>query len=280
MYGTLTDTVTGAVHGQHGGVVMSSEVTWGVLGRRYWVDYVVVGALLVFVGVLAEFVEPYHRQFPIGYDTVFCMTSYEHWEHPLAPYYVLFIITLLLPTAVFGLSQIWLKSRHDFHHATLALFTAFAFVMVFTEMIKNQAGRYRPDYYWRESTGDEKTIRDGRYSFPSGHSSVSFGCLVVLSCYILSKFKVFTSNGGGLWKVAIAMIPMEIAWIIAVSRTMDNHHNFSDIVAGLCLGLPIGVFSYFLYYPPLNSPDCDIPKLYSVPSQQWTSYESKENDHL
>jgi diacylglycerol diphosphate phosphatase/phosphatidate phosphatase len=49
--------------------------------------------------------------------------------------------------------------------------------------------------------------------------------------------------------------------IVAVSRTIDYHHNFSDILAGSLIGAVISYICYFLYFPDLSDPASDQPKI-------------------
>jgi len=85
---------------------------------------------------------------------------------------------------------------------------------VVTDLIKNQVGRPRPDFFYRcypdgnppegqpsffelECTNpDLATIEEGRRSFPSGHSSFSFCLTIWLSLYMTAKlrYKIFTRN--------------------------------------------------------------------------------------
>eukprot|EP00211_Chloroparvula_japonica_P017014 CAMPEP_0119139144 /NCGR_PEP_ID=MMETSP1310-20130426/26961_1 /TAXON_ID=464262 /ORGANISM="Genus nov. species nov., Strain RCC2339" /LENGTH=277 /DNA_ID=CAMNT_0007130407 /DNA_START=117 /DNA_END=947 /DNA_ORIENTATION=- len=237
------------------------------LAKRHWVDYLVLCVVFILVGILAEFVEPFHRHLPMvppscgegnkgtcpeleqyNVTTPFPMTSYPHADKILVPWYILFTTCLAFPHIFFGIGAFFMRSAHDLHHASMGLFSAFAYTLVFTEAIKNQAGRYRPDFFYRLLSGDEDMIKDGRYSFPSGHSSLSFATMAFLSCYIAGKLGTFRSDAAGqLWQFSMICIPIQIAWFIAVSRTQDYHHNFSDIATGAMLGFPIGVITYHLW---------------------------------
>jgi membrane-associated phospholipid phosphatase len=100
----------------------------------------------------------------------------------------------------------------ELHHFTLGLFLALVITMFSTNLLKyatsfhlkkywltdwlignyrNWAGRFRPDFLSRclydtmtkLCTGDATLINDGRKSFPSGHSSLSFtGCTYMSIC--------------------------------------------------------------------------------------------------
>jgi len=75
---------------------------------------------------------------------------------------------------------------------------------------------------------------------------------------MMGKFKIY-HGGSPLWKLLIALSPLSIACFIAISRTLDYHHNFSDILGGCVLGIFIAPFVYFLNYPSLFSSHCYLP---------------------
>jgi len=152
--------------------------------------------------------------------------------------------------------QLYLRSRHDFHHALLGLLVSEAFTFFFTSLLKVIAGRPRPDF-----DPITNNTKDSRMSFPSGHSSTSFSGMVFLSLYLAGKLRILSNhNGSMVAKTMIVFSPLLISMLIAVSRTMDYHHNFGDIVAGSLLGAGISLFTYFLYFPSLFHISSQNPK--------------------
>lgn len=131
------------------------------------------------------------------------------------------------------------------------------------------------DYYFcfNAMTDNRSLVRDGQLSFPSGHSSLSFACMMFCVLYMMSKFKLYSSPSpsttmksishyganASLWKLLLCLSPLALASFIAISRTLDYHHNFSDILGGCVLGLFIAPCCYFLNYPSLFSWNCDLP---------------------
>jgi len=180
----------------------------------------------------------------------------------IVPAWLLLIICILLPLAIFGGFYFYYRNAHDFHHASLGLVQTFTVTMLFTDFLKIIASRYRPDYAARVALKgvESKLARDGRLSFPSGHSSLSFSCMAFLTFYIAGKTKVFRKDGGSMWKVYLCLVPLMISSLIAVSRTVDYHHDFSDITAGAFIGLSCGVFIYFVNFNSLFSKECALPK--------------------
>eukprot|EP01089_Gocevia_fonbrunei_P015381 TRINITY_DN4490_c0_g1_i2.p2 TRINITY_DN4490_c0_g1~~TRINITY_DN4490_c0_g1_i2.p2 ORF type:complete len:125 (+),score=16.04 TRINITY_DN4490_c0_g1_i2:619-993(+) len=99
-------------------------------------------------------------------------------------------------------------------------------------------------------------------SFPSGHSSISFCCLTFLALYIAGKLGLFREGGGALWKALCFLFPMSVAAWVAVSRTRDYHHHFSDVLAGSILGTSIAVMCYLLNFHSLLGEKSHLPKLH------------------
>jgi len=220
--------------------------------KSYLLDWSISAALFVIVEAVTMFVNPFHRYLPPNDPSVTFPQVDDIVSNAL-----LMVLSIVLPIAIFALAQIYLKNGQDCHHAMLGLFVAISLTNVFTSAVKSAAGRYRPNWY-ATYNGDEN---EGRYSFPSGHASNSFAGMVFLSLYITGKFHVFQSDKVvEFWKPLLALSPLIISFFIAVSRTVDYHHNFSDIIAGSLIGTGFSIFSYFLYFPSIFSDKCHLPK--------------------
>ena len=156
----------------------------------------------------------------------------------------------------------------------LMQFQSVALSQLVTQPTKIYAGRLRPDFLARltaagygrvnaSATADYCTVRDrdvrqGRCSFPSGHSSTSFAAMVPLAAYLLFRFA--QPRHGQLLPFLAAMSPIALAVVVATSRTRDEWHHFGDIVAGSVIGLVAGLGAYHAHnvrvlrpYPPLTS---------------------------
>ncbi|KAL0484438.1 diacylglycerol diphosphate phosphatase, partial [Acrasis kona] len=186
----------------------------------------------------------------------------------IVPAYALMLINVLAPIFLFVVIQIKYRSKHDLHHSILGLYKSLVLTILITDIFKVYGGRERPNYLAScmpdaKGTCTNKNLavsRDAALSFPSGHSSVSFGCMVFLSCYLAGKLKVFNKDGGSVWKSLTCLVPLIVAGLVAVSRTLDYHHHHSDIIAGSVIGAVIGFTSYLTMYYPLTSKHCRHPK--------------------
>ena len=99
-------------------------------------------------------------------------------------------------------------------------------------------------------------------SFPSGHSSWSFCVFTLCSLYLCGKLRVFTPNGGDLWKTFIAFSPMSLALFIATTRLTDYYHHFSDVTYGSGLGMIVALIFYNCFFNSLFDNElCGNPKL-------------------
>ncbi|XP_046431791.1 phospholipid phosphatase 5 isoform X2 [Neodiprion pinetum] len=187
------------------------------------------------------------------------------------PTTVLWPLVFVFPIIVICLTFLVTRDRIDFYQATLSVTLTLGLNGVITDVIKLIVGRPRPDYYWRcfpdgamntefDCNGDPALVRDGKKSFPSGHSSFAFASLGFISLYLAGKLHTFTLAGKGqAWKLCIFLIPLGIALSIALSRTCDYHHHWQDITVGSTIGILLTYLCYRHYYPPLDSPVCHKP---------------------
>lgn len=187
------------------------------------------------------------------------------------PTTILWPLVFLAPLLVILFSFIINKDKVDFAQAILCVTLALGFNGLITDIIKLIVGRPRPDFFWRcfpdgqmnsefKCTGNPIAIRDGRKSFPSGHSSFAFASFGFISLYLAGKLHIFSLKGKGQsWKLCSFIFPICVALVIALSRTCDYHHHWQDIVAGGVIGSCLTYICYRHYYPPLDSQICHKP---------------------
>eukprot|EP01105_Mastigella_eilhardi_P012375 TRINITY_DN2838_c0_g1_i7.p2 TRINITY_DN2838_c0_g1~~TRINITY_DN2838_c0_g1_i7.p2 ORF type:complete len:191 (-),score=22.20 TRINITY_DN2838_c0_g1_i7:72-644(-) len=158
-----------------------------------------------------------------------------------------------------------MRSIHDMHNAALSLLYSWGLAHTFTSVGKVFAGRYRPNYLDMledlSISGDSDKEWNGRMSFPSGHATIMFAGCTWMALYMAGKLKCFTNKGGEAWKSALCVGPLMAAWLGAITRTRDYHHDFSDILAGSIIGACGAFVSYFCYFRSVFDKKCHLPKV-------------------
>eukprot|EP00754_Rhynchopus_humris_P038204 Rhum_TRINITY_DN20861_c0_g1::Rhum_TRINITY_DN20861_c0_g1_i1::g.172416::m.172416/K18693/DPP1, DPPL, PLPP4_5; diacylglycerol diphosphate phosphatase / phosphatidate phosphatase len=155
--------------------------------------------------------------------------------------------------------------RHDVHNLAVAAAQAVLLALSVTDPLKNYAGRLRPDYVARltRELGFNKTaahtaadfqaicdssnsvVMDGRRSFPSGHSSTMAAGWMVASLFVYTRINASRiSTTLSFCSSFVFLLQMMLPFVVAVSRTRDNRHNFSDILAGCCIGVIAGCLCF------------------------------------
>ncbi|BGP24190.1 lipid phosphate phosphatase 1 [Rhodotorula toruloides] len=194
------------------------------------------------------------------------------WPHgpervPAYPGSLLDQLTWYLPILVILLvGGLFKRSLHDVHHGILGLSASRAFMRMIVECIKNRVGRLRPDFFSRcqwdavahACTDPLALVKDGRRSFPSGHSSTAWQGLFFLSLYLAGKNGAyafaapFPRSGplqSRLLRLWIVLAPLFIAGWIVITRLEDHYHHPTDVLAGSFIGALSAFFSYLTYYP-------------------------------
>jgi diacylglycerol diphosphate phosphatase/phosphatidate phosphatase len=238
---------------------------------RYLGDWLCLGIPLFFI-VYGEIADPIKRH--VDYDSIDILHGFPHLPHTIS--IELLIGGVLLGNAIVSV----LLSRlnlHDLHHSMLGLISGILVTEAFSNMIKISVGRYRPNF--KESCqmvfsqvrecieSNDRRTRDGRLSFPSGHTAVAFCFGVFQTCYLAGKLKIFVPNESHkiplLFKALFTIHPLIFSSWVMVTRLQDYHHSFEDVVAGMLLGSFFGCFAYYLYFNPLSSKDSDSPKFHN-----------------
>jgi len=85
-------------------------------------------------------------------------------------------------------------------------------------------------------TGDKKAVNDALESFPSGHSTAAFAGFMYLALYLNAQLKVMSAHNPAYWKMILFFCPILGATLIAGALTIDEFHNWYDVVAGGIIG--------------------------------------------
>ncbi|KAH7029271.1 phosphatidic acid phosphatase type 2/haloperoxidase, partial [Microdochium trichocladiopsis] len=98
------------------------------------------------------------------------------------------------------------------------------------------------------TAGNKDAIKNALQSFPSGHSTTIFAGMVFLYLYLNAKFKVYANYHPSLWKLVLVYLPILGACLVAGSLTVDQTHNWYDILAGGIIGTVFAFSAYRMVY--------------------------------
>eukprot|EP00287_Rhodomonas_sp_CCMP768_P011885 CAMPEP_0196718824 /NCGR_PEP_ID=MMETSP1091-20130531/1919_1 /TAXON_ID=302021 /ORGANISM="Rhodomonas sp., Strain CCMP768" /LENGTH=275 /DNA_ID=CAMNT_0042059575 /DNA_START=9 /DNA_END=836 /DNA_ORIENTATION=+ len=150
-------------------------------------------------------------------------------------------LTFVLPVLVIIAVCLSRKNYGELSRGLVALVEALAVSTLITTVGKKSCGSLRPCFLaycqWNGThcTASPLVSMDARQSFPSGHASSSGAGLGFLTIFLNRALTSNTSLAHTLTR-PIAVLPTILALLIAVSRTIDNHHRPEDIAMGLFIG--------------------------------------------
>eukprot|EP00177_Eucheuma_denticulatum_P001421 GFKZ01002567.1.p1 GENE.GFKZ01002567.1~~GFKZ01002567.1.p1 ORF type:complete len:273 (-),score=19.36 GFKZ01002567.1:259-1077(-) len=183
-------------------------------------------------------------------------------SHPhlpdIVPTGLLLALTNLLPLCAFLVPP--LPTPALFLVLTLTLLESNLITVLVTNILKVVASRPRPYFASvcvsylpppdvTKCSGDVNEVAEALKSFPSGHSALGFSAATVASLYLatLLVYPFLSCNGtqsARTWKFGVILMPLMGAGWMALSRTVDFHHHFADIVGGSGIGIGIGFLVY------------------------------------
>lgn len=190
------------------------------------------------------------------------------------PMWLLVILAYFLPAACHCLIIIGSKLDrfrripHDTRDFFLSLLISAGFSFIVTTFVKNITGRFRPSFYsmceWDYSKTWDGVANlctssmevEARKSFPSGHSSAAFSGLFLLSLYLLGRSRLVVEDraecqlrsGKRLMKLFLCFGPTLLAAWIAITRSIDNWHHYTDVLAGSLIGMAAATIGYMYNY--------------------------------
>ncbi|GAA5941982.1 phosphatase PAP2 family protein [Sporobolomyces koalae] len=232
------------------------------------VDWIVVLAL----GVVSRYIEsryPYERPLEPYLDDPYYHYPLEPEQVPSGPGSRLEAIAWYLPLVIIVLVAAARKNLHDLHHGVLGLAASRAIMRLTVEFLKNQVGRLRPSFFARchydlvtktcNVVGEhaQLLLKDGRKSFPSGHSSTSFQGLVFLSLFLAGKNGAFAISTAyprssalqsRFLRLSISIVPVFLAAWVCLTRLQDHWHHPTDVLAGATIGTACSLLVYSIYY--------------------------------
>jgi len=188
----------------------------------------------------------------------------------MVPSDTLITMILLIPSFIFSVRHYVLKRfvKHPditTSDAFLGYLFSTTFAFLTTNLIKLSVAMPRPNHYSLVAVGNYfdniNYSYEARKSFPSGHSSLSMATMLYTTCVLLHDIRTrscpFVHNARFLL-ITLAMIPVGIAFFVAVTRIINYWHATTDVLSGLCLGAFWAVIGHVHvpgYEVAMDSPD-------------------------
>lgn len=181
------------------------------------------------------------------------------------PVALLLVLCLLLPLLVcLGYSVSFGRGINgDTHAIFCAIFLGLAITEYVTTILKVYVGRLRPNFYQMckfdtetLECSDDTMIHEGRTSFPSGHTSLTFNGMSLISLYISGKLH-YHFSAQPLWLYRLlslaALSPYTVAIWVGASRIHDYWHHPSDVCVGALIGVVAAHVGYLSFFPGVES---------------------------
>ena len=204
------------------------------------------------IGVWLETATP-HQRFVQG--DLLWRYSYPHGENTV-PTVVVPLIAFVVPLVCMLLMPKRLNPAVRKERAIGGLCASVGLTWVVTCGMKNVIGGIRPDFVARcwpdgnrvwaavgvpSCSGANDVVQQGRRSFPSGHTSMSFSGFVYCSLYLAAWLKIGEEDRRlgrweGIWKLVIVLAPTILAGFIGLTRIRDYWHHWEDVTVGALLG--------------------------------------------
>ena len=239
------------------------------------VSWAIVIITLISMYCLGRYGQTYCRDFSWNDETInlpSLESAYPDWTLIIAgllPVAAAVFLSRMIP--IFPGSWKW-----ELHEALLCIGIAYAICRSVIDPVKIYAGRLRPDFLdrvrslgYNETTTSEthdfcadSGLRVGRISFPSGHSGICFASATLVALLVGNRLRVLAQPAAGYVRllyffISVGMLPF--AAIVAISRTRTNHHHFTDIVAGMFIGITSAILAFRLQYSLCPKRRCFVP---------------------
>ena len=238
-----------------------------------WLDILTMAALgAVGLGVYEAHPAP-SRSFPVTFsdgEIVYPQFAYPV-RHEIIPIWAAALLGSLVPIFVILCMQIRIRSFWDVNNAVVGLLYSLITAAVFQVFIKWLIGGLRPHFlsvcdpdpalliaggkglsnlmFQRNiCRGNVDDIDDSLESMPSGHTTAAFAGFVFLSLYLNAKLKVWSNYHPAMWKLVATYAPILGACLIGGSLSIDEYHNWYDILAGAVIGTIMAFSAYRMVY--------------------------------
>ncbi|KAL4172040.1 hypothetical protein KRP22_007214 [Phytophthora ramorum] len=130
---------------------------------------------------------------------------------------------------------------HDVRDFLLSLAQGVTMSTLLTQFTKHVTGRFRPSFY---------------DIFPSGHASFAWVTMLLLTLYLLGRSRLNCKSRSEsavrgatkALKLFLCCAPCLAASWVAITRSIDNWHHYSDILAGSIIGAISACLAYSYNY--------------------------------
>lgn len=229
-------------------------------------DVIAITVLFLLNVIVASF-KPFERQFYINDLSI----SHPFAKRETVNSYELMTYSSIVPLFVISLYCIIFRFKKNENRyyllwvSLIGLLLSLNITALVTNYLKNWFGRPRPDFISRCipkegtpkdvlvlakdvcTTDNLSRLYDGFRSCPSGHSSESFSGLGYLFYFLQGQLRVDLPQNG-IYRKLLSFLPLLGAALIALSRTQDYRHHFTDVFLGSFIGLIISREVYKHYF--------------------------------
>ncbi|KAF8892636.1 phosphatidic acid phosphatase type 2/haloperoxidase [Infundibulicybe gibba] len=198
------------------------------------------------------------RSFPFAYPL----------RREIVPIFAAALIAFFAPFFFFCVFQARRRSMDDLLNTTMGLLKSLITAAVFQVFVKWLIGGLRPHFYTvcqpsvqgnaapsgvgfaslmydrKICTGDPKSINDALESMPSGHSTAAWAGLFYLALYFNAQLKVMSAHNPAYWKMILTFAPLLGATLISGALTIDEFHNWYDVVVGGIIGITTALVAF------------------------------------
>lgn len=226
-------------------------------------EWAVVACLLLYFYFVAEPSKPFVRPFRLSDPSI----QYPFATTERVTDNQLYFLSCIIPSIVIvGWALVQYRRRKStkfqstqfLNTSLLGLWLSVSFTGVVTDILKAWIARHRPDFLARcgpiKGTPTDQLVGieycsmplgsmyllDGMKSTPSGHSSLAFAGLFYLNLWAYNQVRK-----SHLGYQLCSGLPTLLAVYIALSRTQDYRHHFTDVILGSAIGLVVSSTSFF-----------------------------------
>ncbi|KAF9566234.1 acid phosphatase/Vanadium-dependent haloperoxidase [Agrocybe pediades] len=257
-------------HHQGNGRAVRTPFRFGSWLRLHGVDIITM-ALLGAIALGVYFADPAPtRSFPVFFQNG--EVVYPQFAYPLRreiiPIWAAALIAFFVPFFFFTLFQARRRSMDDWLTTNFGLLKSLITAATFQVFVKWLIGGLRPHFYavcqprinptdmpsgngfmnlmYTRSicTGDRKQINDSLESMPSGHSTAAWAGLFFLALYFNAQLKVMSAHNPAYWKMVLFFAPILGATLISGALTIDEFHNWYDVLAGAIIGIACALVAF------------------------------------